>query len=319
MITRKTHNYDYAPGIATYGLAGETGETGLNGNNLFYTNYDVTDDTDVQNLLYKLKNKQAPLKNSNDVIAREYQSGDYFFTTDGKIFRLDNYSSSESYQNVKFTLIGRILIENTVLSNITYNQGRLTLDSSNYKGFDIDLVGNSDSLINDDAAMNIVSAKADSDNRINFMQLTAVDIDNLSNGDFKIYYSVSDQAYFLESNKPIILNSSTIKVNDDTESVDYDNYSEIVTKSFPLTRFKQYCEDSSYSNASIYVSNAAWTAFYDASAGMFVKTYTQSGQQIKSLKDCTWDSTNKVIATDPSTNTIAMSLLYNVEVMLNKK
>jgi len=37
-ITVKGANYNYAPGLATYAADGIQGETGLNGNNIFYTN-----------------------------------------------------------------------------------------------------------------------------------------------------------------------------------------------------------------------------------------------------------------------------------------
>ena len=42
ILSQKFNNYDYAPGIATYGIDGKTGDTGYDGNIIYYTDYDIT-------------------------------------------------------------------------------------------------------------------------------------------------------------------------------------------------------------------------------------------------------------------------------------
>ena len=38
-VSQRFHNDTYAPGIATYGNDGKTGEKGLPGTSMFFTNY----------------------------------------------------------------------------------------------------------------------------------------------------------------------------------------------------------------------------------------------------------------------------------------
>ena len=50
LISQKFNNYNYAPGIATYGVDGKTGITGNDGNNIYFTDCDLINDTDNKNL-----------------------------------------------------------------------------------------------------------------------------------------------------------------------------------------------------------------------------------------------------------------------------
>jgi hypothetical protein len=45
MISKKIYNNEYAPGIATYGINGKQGESGENGNSIFYTSFDIYNNT----------------------------------------------------------------------------------------------------------------------------------------------------------------------------------------------------------------------------------------------------------------------------------
>ena len=54
-ISQTVHNYNYAPGIATYGQTGETGQAGQDGNNIYYTNINFTDkQKEDENKLYDM-------------------------------------------------------------------------------------------------------------------------------------------------------------------------------------------------------------------------------------------------------------------------
>ena len=62
ILSQKYNNYDYAPGIATYGIDGKTGQTGEDGNNIYFTDYDIINSTsDLNEMLSKIMSNILPL------------------------------------------------------------------------------------------------------------------------------------------------------------------------------------------------------------------------------------------------------------------
>jgi len=56
LISQKFNNYNYAPGIATYGIDGKTGKSGEDGNNIYFTDY-IIDDVEGADDLIELVSK----------------------------------------------------------------------------------------------------------------------------------------------------------------------------------------------------------------------------------------------------------------------
>lgn len=322
MITRKTYNYDYAPGLATYGLQGLDGSTGKHANNLFYTNFNLNEGA-TEAFVYQLNNQYVPIKGSTTKTDREYQSGDYFFTTDGRIYELEFYPDNPSV-----SVVGRIHIDaQTVSQMLHYRDSRLQVNTSTYDGFDITLTDSSVS-INKNAAMNITSDRADEDNNINFIQMSAIDINNLTNGDLRIFYNTTDQAYHIESVYPIVIDSSNIKVSNDSPSADVDSYSEIVTNTYPMTKFKQYCDKCTWEkigtspNTSLNIdATDVINKLNEVSTGLYCKYYTTNNQKVVPLYNnasVAW-RTNAIELSIESDSPIQVSLMYNIEVFITKK
>ena len=63
MISKKIYNDEYAPGIATYGINGKTGDQGANGNSIFYTSFDIYNNTgnSMEMFIQKIRNKMLPV------------------------------------------------------------------------------------------------------------------------------------------------------------------------------------------------------------------------------------------------------------------
>ena len=90
LISQKFNNYNYAPGIATYGIDGKTGITGNDGNNIYFTDCDLINDYDNKNLnalVELLRGNYLPVKGSTTIITRPYKNDDLFFDQNGIIYK----------------------------------------------------------------------------------------------------------------------------------------------------------------------------------------------------------------------------------------
>ena len=78
----------YAPGIATYGIDGKIGDTGIPGNSIFFTDYNIKNPTDFKDLVNKITSRKVVLKTEDTVLNRQYINGDCFILRSGEIYRL---------------------------------------------------------------------------------------------------------------------------------------------------------------------------------------------------------------------------------------
>ena len=139
MISKKIYNDEYAPGIATYGINGKTGEQGANGNSIFYTSFDIYNNTgnSMEMFIQKIRNKMLPVHNSNIILDREYQKGDYFFDNNGNIYRLDNIDeiinptsdNASSIWTSYLTLCGKMNTSSTDAYISKASNGRLNINN----------------------------------------------------------------------------------------------------------------------------------------------------------------------------------------------
>ena len=252
LISQKIHNYNYAPGIATYGVAGKTGEDGVSGNNIYYTDYYInnndTTSHDLSGIAAQIVAGHLPLKNSTISISRPYANGDYFFDNFGTIFKLKNIDAMKStsemsnYQ-IYFDIVGTISIKDD--GYVTYSGDRLIINSSTYNGFDIVSAEGLTDNINQNAVMNIISNTVDKNNRVQLLQLNSVDSNSLEDGTSLVYYDAGDNAFHLESNIPIVIDAD-LKINNDNANKEYDNYSTILTSHDSITYFKSLCDKLTY-------------------------------------------------------------------------
>lgn len=250
-ISQTVHNYNYAPGIATYGQTGETGQAGQDGNNIYYTNINFEDPVNIKDIAAQIKQNYLPITNSTEKLSRQYKNGDYFFNLYGVIYVLHNIDEllqqdgeiAVSYKKF-FNKVGSITVETLPYMQMT-NSGRLQLNTSTYKGFDIIDADIQGITPNKNSALNIISDKTDSDNNINFLHITSVNNQSIDTGNLKIYFDTNDNAYHISSNYPIVLQGD-VKVNSVNVKNSYDEFSSILTSNDTVTYFKSICDQTSY-------------------------------------------------------------------------
>lgn len=249
-VSQKINNYNYAPGIATYGIDGKTGKPGEDGNNIYFTDCYITDEDDLTILATQMKANKLLFKGSNTILNRLYKNGDYVFDHTGIIYELYNIDlflndqNRTSYTNY-FRVAGQISVRDS--SAFSWVGDRLVLNSSLYAGYDVIVGSDTKSLsqhIDNNTAVNIISDIIDENDNIEMVRMQSIDNIDVEDGKFSIYYNTTDNAFYLDSNKPIVINSD-IQLNNN-DSPEYDNFSSVLTSNDTITYFKHICDQLNY-------------------------------------------------------------------------
>ena len=263
LISQKFNNYNYAPGIATYGIDGKTGITGNDGNNIYFTDCDLINDYDNKNLnalVELLRGNYLPVKGSTTIITRPYKNDDLFFDQKGIIYKLKDIDSllgsgAKDVYGRYFSIAGKISIADYD-GYFNKENNRLILNSSDFSGFDVITSPNLSTNIDSNAVVNIISNNIDENDNIELVKMQSIDNVDVEDGNLDVYYKTTDNAYYLDSNMPIVINSN-VKINDNANNIDYDNYSSVLTSIDPVTYFKHICD------------NLRYNILYDADANQY--------------------------------------------------
>ena len=57
-----------------------------------------------------------------------------------------------------------------------------------------------------------------------------------------VYYKTSDNTYYIESNKPVVINSDLKIDSSNNVNNEYDNYSTVLSSNDTITYFKYLCD-----------------------------------------------------------------------------
>ena len=248
IISEKYHNYDYAPGIPTYGIDGKDGKSGMNGISLFVCQHDITNDVGLKEFGKAILQNLDMSLGGAVKINRDYIEGDSFLFTNCEIWKIKdivelkkiaaiNQLTTDNFSQY-LERVGRINMTTTTDGIIT-NGDRLLLDNTRYKGFVINNAGLSNNdLPSLDAPFTIMSNDTDNDDNIQFIDLKSI-FSNATDSELKIYYDTNTKAYHIYSDKPILFDCD-LKVSN-TTSDEFDEYSAIITKENNITSFIAFC------------------------------------------------------------------------------
>ena len=248
IISEKYHNYDYAPGIPTYGIDGKDGKSGMNGISLFVCQHDITNDDGLEKFGKAILQNLDMSLGGAVKINRDYIDGDSFLFTNCEIWKIKdivelkkiaaiNQLTTDNFSQY-LERVGRINMTTTTDGIIT-NGDRLLLDNTRYKGFVINNAGLSNNELPDiEAPFTIMSNDTDNDDNIQFIDLKSI-FSNATDSELKIYYDTNTKAYHIYSDKPILFDCD-LKVSN-TTSDEFDEYSAIITKENNITSFIAFC------------------------------------------------------------------------------
>ena len=248
IISEKYHNYDYAPGIPTYGIDGKDGKSGMNGISLFVCQHDITNDVGLKEFGKAILQNLDMSLGGAVKINRDYIEGDSFLFTNCEIWKIKdivelkkiaaiNQLTTDNFSQY-LERVGRINMTTTTDGIIT-NGDRLFLDNTRYKGFVINNAGLSNNELPDiEAPFTIMSNDTDNDDNIQFIDLKSI-FSNATDSELKIYYDTNTKAYHIYSDRPILFDCD-LKVSN-TTSDEFDEYSAIITKENNITSFIAFC------------------------------------------------------------------------------
>ena len=248
IISEKYHNYDYAPGIPTYGIDGKDGKSGMNGISLFVCQHDITNDAGLKEFGKAILQNLDMSLGGAVKINRDYIEGDSFLFTNCEIWKIKdivelkkiaaiNQLTTDNFSQY-LERVGRINMTTTTDGIITSGD-RLLLDNTRYKGFVINNAGLSNNdLPSLEAPFTIMSNDTDNDDNIQFIDLKSI-FSNATDSELKIYYDTNTKAYHIYSDKPILFDCD-LKVSN-TTSDEFDEYSAIITKENNITSFIAFC------------------------------------------------------------------------------
>ena len=248
IISEKYHNYDYAPGIPTYGIDGKDGKSGMNGISLFVCQHDITNDVGLKEFGKAILQNLDMSLGGAVKINRDYIEGDSFLFTNCEIWKIKdivelkkiaaiNQLTTDNFSQY-LERVGRINMTTTTDGIITSGD-RLLLDNTRYKGFVINNAGLSNNELPDiEAPFTIMSNDTDNDDNIQFIDLKSI-FSNATDSELKIYYDTNTKAYHIYSDKPILFDCD-LKVSN-TTSDEFDEYSAIITKENNITSFIAFC------------------------------------------------------------------------------
>lgn len=248
IISEKYHNYDYAPGIPTYGIDGKDGKSGMNGISLFVCQHDITNDFGLKEFGKAILQNLDMSLGGSVKINRDYIDGDSFLFTNCEIWKIKdivelkkiaaiNQLTTDNFSQY-LERVGRINMTTTTDGIIT-NGDRLLLDNTRYKGFVINNAGVSNRALSDiEAPFTIMSNDTDNNDNIQFIDLKSI-FSNATDSELKIYYDTNTKAYHIYSDRPILFDCD-LKVSN-TTSDEFDEYSAIITKENNITSFIAFC------------------------------------------------------------------------------
>lgn len=251
-ISIKYNNYDYAPGIATYGIDGKAGRSGQNGTSVFVCQEDITTAEGLQRFGQNIRQNVNMSSNDNSVISRPYINGDCFLFPNCDIYKItdidglktasiqNQLGAEGSYTDRYMEKVGAVNISQTT-TGFSSSQNRLVLDTANYDGFIINSAGMSDDdLSGINSPFTIISNDVDSDGQIHFINIKSI-YSGIDNSEMNIYYDSDNDAYHIDSNKSIVINAD-LKVSEN-QSEDFDEFSSVLIKDNGITNWHGICDN----------------------------------------------------------------------------
>ena len=263
LVSQKTNNYQFAPGISLYGVDGKDGKSGISGTSIFISQYQSNNNDDINTFISCIRQGRSTALGPAEYIGRSYMSEDSFLFPNGYIYKIIDINqliqagdtiNTENFDQF-FEFVGRIIIDNEDNGFVESNE-RLVLDTNNYKGFVINVSQMPDSELSDiKSPMTIISDKISDDETIKFIDLKSIQ-SGQSDVQFRIQYDTNNKCFIIESDNPILVNSDLeVAYTDTNSSITYDEYSKVYTADSGssegvLTTFRSICENIKWTKQS---------------------------------------------------------------------
>lgn len=249
-VSQKYNNTEYAPGIALYGIDGKDGLSGISGTSIFVSQYSLDNPEDVRTFGDYVRQNKMMTRGADEYMSRAYMNGDAFIFTNGYIYKIKDIKGLiESVDNMTtdnytdyLELVGQIVFSSSD-DKFSSDEDRMVLDTTNYKGFVINLSElPGEQLGSIEAPMTIVSDSAGNDDLIRFIDMKSIQTGQ-SDVQLKIYFDTNNRCFVIDSDRPLLVNTDLEVNQSDDSGMTFDEYSKVLTvdTKSSLTNFKSVC------------------------------------------------------------------------------
>lgn len=253
-VSQRFHNDTYAPGIATYGITGKTGEQGTSGVSMFFTTYLISDDTQFKTFAQKITSRMLPTDIEDIVLDRLYMNGDAFVTPNGEVYLLTDIDTlSTASRNNTLTNI-----RDSVIKQIgKFDSERSPFNTENKHLFEKEYLtikdsGTATSNNNGNAKLNIIKNNASGTGNLKFIDMQAL-YGSQADINLEISYDNKAKAFMIDSQYPIIIRGNLYVNSTTTVTTQTTEYSPVLTTNNAITDFVGVCNEYTFDiNSSIY-------------------------------------------------------------------
>lgn len=283
-VTTAQRAYTYAPGIATYGIRGVQGQTGLNGNSFFYT--DLIMDTEYSELIDRITSNKSIIGYKDFTYKRPYQNGDIIIDKYGDIYIITNINQLIiDNRNGSITDISDIDNYFNKLGNITIDNN-IPFEHLNTRTQKTVITDTSITNTNEDSLLTLVSKP---DNNItNFIDMNAI-YNGIPDVNLSIYYDANSNGFHIDSSYPIYIDAPfSVAYNSNVYKSDI--YSPVQTTSNSITTYVSICKDINVSiDSSIfpYTKNDSSIQYYGC---VYTLTFSNNIKELISNVDTTFEN-----------------------------
>lgn len=325
-------NYQYAPGIATYGIDGAQGEKGEPGTSFFFTSYDLSEGRageEVIQFLQKVNTNRQLTAYWDAPAERPYVSGDLVLDVAANIYRINQIDGV--WQIPQRVARLKQLMLNDFFGHDRHN--RIYLKSAD--GVSGDKINGLDILVSDNpdahslyldsessSVLRVISEKKDKSGDYNLVSLITK-----TSSETKKYltvkYNENDDTFTMESNADVVLNCKSLSVDyvsggavkkgsDRYRVAPYDDNIGLIHYSFSRTYISEIGDDF----VSIVVpGNAGDGVGYQRIIPDFIKIVRRVGTNVLESIHITDESyTSSVVSGDVQWTTIQYNGLTDEEV-----
>lgn len=287
-VSQRFHNNTYAPGIATYGIDGKTGDMGLPGTSMFFTDFDLTNNDEFKLFAQKITSRMLPIQIKEIVLDRKYVNGDSFVMKNGTVYMLKDInelslnSMNDNLQNditAYFEHIGNFSKdeEDDVFSikdnNIQVDKLVIT---NNIPG------ENEEPETYDSNALLSINKINKGIGNVEFINMNAL-YGSAGNMNLTISYDNALKAFKLDSQYPIVIDSNLYVKQGTTNQTS--QYSPVLTTTNGITNFYSICNNIGFnldSSIFTYTKKDSSVLYYGS---VYIVTLNQNSNLLNTLKD----------------------------------
>lgn len=240
--TNKILNNNYAPGIATYGIDGKTGDRGDTGTSIYFTTYNLeyNAENELAEVMVKINQNKILSSYTDRYLGRTYEIGDIIIDSSGFLYKIVTRNGAFDLQ-----YISQIKIDDS--ADFFERIGNRVILTE--QGLDIfDTYQLSQEGLDDDAhyPLRLISAEKSLENgRFELLSLICQSY-NSKPKSLNVYYDQESNSFCFDSDSNIVFDVKSLMVKETDETVPFSDYYKVEPYNDPIGLVHREYSQSKY-------------------------------------------------------------------------